>query len=123
MIENLEDVIIGAYAFKNCFSLKDVNITVPLNVNALNEKVQNAYLKNEYAFENSFAKDGSFKYTSKDDSDFSVPTGMFKNCTNLKSVEFKGVKNLTVGSKAFENIVFTSAVQVIPKGSFKTNIS
>lgn len=102
--ENLEDVIIGAYAFKNCFSLKDVNITVPLNVNALNEKVQNAYLKNEYAFENSFAKDGSFKYTSKDDSDFSVPVGMFKNCANLKSVEFKGVRDLTVCSKAFENI-------------------
>lgn len=113
--ENLESVNIGAYAFKNCYSLQNVTITAALNTQPnLTNIVQGTYFTTENAFENSFAENGSFTYSPKSCVDFKVPVCFFKNCKNLKNISI--MDNLTkdadtntsytlkVGEKAFEGI-------------------
>lgn len=110
--ENLKSVNIGAYAFKNCASLENVNITAQINPQPeLSTKVQGSYLTTNNAFENSFAQGGTFTYKAPniENNDFYLPAYFFKNCKNLEniSISSSGDKNnmtISVGQNAFEGV-------------------
>lgn len=114
--ENLQNVNICAYAFKNCYSLESVDIKANLNKQAeVYTSVQSDHLTTENAFENSFAEGASFSYEPRDYTDFTVPAGFFKNCKNLETISImdnlmenddweKHYYTLTVGEKAFEGV-------------------
>lgn len=110
--ENLKSVNIGAYAFKNCASLENVNITAQINPQPeLYTNVQGSYLTTNNAFENSFAQGGTFTYTAPniEDNVFYLPAYFFKNCKNLEniSISLSGDKNnmtISVGQNAFEGV-------------------
>lgn len=113
---NLKSVNIGAYAFKNCCSLKTVTIKALLNPQKnMSTEVQNTKLTTNNAFENSFAPGGTFIYEPSSVSGnyyFVLYPEFFKNCINLEKISImenlkdnKDIKAiLSIGENAFEGV-------------------
>lgn len=106
---SLSKVYFGAYSFKNCESLEEVNITAEMICEDIMDSYSQGYLYTEvqaadhggeYAFENSFAEGGKFIYKPrKKDTTCEIPSGMFKNCKGLSELVLESGSDINSGEK------------------------